>query len=112
MISGSCRLRSALFMLSVAADPAGWSFCDRKKSGSSRFIVSSWGGRELPVFSPVISSSSSAGEDDSRSSSIDTIDDTRLSSSAASCDANAERKRGPSAVSTRFHLRTIASRLR
>ena len=40
------------------------------------------------------------------------MDVTRLSSSAASWAAKVDRKRGPAAVSTRFHLRTIASRLR
>src|SRR5689334_12176563 len=72
-------------------------------------MVSSCGGCELPVFIPVISSSSSAGADDSRSSSMPSIDVTRLLSSPASCPANADRKRGPAAVSTRFHLRTAGS---
>src|SRR5882757_4181091 len=58
---------------------------------------------------PVISASSSLGEVDSRPSSMSTNDFTRLCSSADSCAASDERRRTPSAVSTRFHLRTYAS---
>src|SRR5581483_3498534 len=72
-------------------------------------MVASCGRRELPVLMPVICSNSSAGADDWRSSSMSSIDFTRLSSIEASCAANVDRKRAPSAVSTRFHLRTRAS---
>src|SRR3954454_8286051 len=56
---------------------------------------------------PVSSSSSSVGEDVSRSTSISIRELTKLSSSADSWAARADRYRAPSAVSTRFHFRTL-----
>ena len=74
----------AVEALRGAASPPDGRAGGRKKSGSSRFIVSSSGGCEWPVRMPVSSSSSSVGEDVSRSSSISISDVTRLCSSAAS----------------------------
>ena len=109
MISGSCRLRSAAFRLS-----GGLRRHRRPASRSPAAAAAAshcQGGSELPVFMPVICSSSSGGEDDSRSSSSPIIEPTRFLSKAASCESRADRKRGPSAVSTRFHLRTCRTRM-
>ena len=50
--------------------------------------------------------SGSDGAADSRSSNMPCTEVTMLRSRAHSCGARADRNRGPSAVSTRLHLRT------
>ncbi|SKU15229.1 Uncharacterised protein [Mycobacteroides abscessus subsp. abscessus] len=64
------------------------------------------GASVFPVRIPVSWASSSLGADDSRSSSIASMDVTMDCTRAASCGSISERNRIPSEALTRFHFRT------